>query len=208
MALWFIIASMPFAMGVLLSGTAPGRQRDQNMRRFICEVKAMAKRYGSTYALKMDELIDDIGAKLEENDTTEQQTEEQSYADKIRASVKATGAAAYPHLVLKKMVEDAKEQSASASVQDEGEASNGKRYGSTTAKRLDDWIALTAGKLKSSSATAEMLADDGESGSLEEQARERQQAHAYGTTEYQRRVWFDMVDNAEGTSSSAQQAVS
>lgn len=173
----------------------------------------MAKRYGSTYALKMDELIDDIGAKLEESSATEQQSneekEEQSYADKIRASVKATGAAAYPHLVLKKMVEDAKEQNdASATVQDEEEASNGKRYGSTTAKRLDNWIALTAGKLKSSSAAAKMSTDDGESGSLEGQARERQQAHAYGTTEYQCRVWFDMVENVEKISNSAQRAVS
>ena len=155
----------------------------------------MAKRYGSTYALKMDELIDEVGAKLEGENSEETSTVDESdsaegYADKIRKTVPATGAAAYPHLVLKKMVEGAKSQSGDD--EEEGDEEEPTRYGSTTAKRLDDWIALTASKLGSSG-----TADNTSGGTLKEQARVRQQAHAYGTTEYQRRVWLDMVENAE-----------
>lgn len=172
----------------------------------------MAKRYGSTYALRMDELIDEVGAKLEEKSGEETSTADESdstesYADKVRKTVSATGAAAYPHLVLKKMVESAKEQNSENQIvaaQDE-EETGGKRYGSTTAKRFDDWIALTASKLKDDT-TDQDSTDNTTSGGLEEQARERQhRRHAYGTTEYQRRVWLDMVENAEDAGSTEQQ---
>lgn len=166
----------------------------------------MAKRYGSTYALRMDELIDEVGAKLEEDSGEEtslvDESDTESYADKVRKTVAATGAAAYPHLVLKKMVEGAKSQSGDD--EEEGDEEEPTRYGSTTAKRLDDWITLTASKLKDSS-TDQDSTDNTSGGGLEAEARARQQAHAYGTTEYQRRVWLDMVENAEGTGSTEQQ---
>jgi len=168
----------------------------------------MAKRYGSTYALRMDELIDGVGAKLEEDSQEETLLADEgdagTYADKVRKTVTATGAAAYPHLVLKRMVEGAKSQSGDDEEEDGEEEPT--RYGSTTAKRMDDWIALTASKLGSSG-----TADNTSGGTLKEQARVRQQAHAYGTTEYQRRVWFDMVENAsdvsDGNNTEQQQVV-
>lgn len=166
----------------------------------------MAKRYGSTYALRLDELIDEVGAKLEEDSGEEtslvdESDSAESYADKVRASVKPTGAAAYPHLVLKRMVEGAKSQSGDD--EEEGDEEEPTRYGSTTAKRLDDWITLTASKLKEGT-TDQDSTDNTSGGGLEAEARARQQAHAYGTTEYQRRVWLDMVENAEKPSNGEQ----
>lgn len=159
-------------------------------------------RYGSTAAKKLDDLIDDIGAKLT-TESAQDDGETISYADKVRAQLHAAhgyGTAAFQSLVLKTMVEQAKSVSTDDQEQEQAEdEAESKRYGSTTAKRLDDWITLTASKLtEAESEEADVsLVDESDNGSLEFHARTRQQAHAYGTTDYQRRVWLDMVEHAK-----------
>lgn len=156
-------------------------------------------RYGSTAAKKLDDLIDDIGAKLTV-ESVQDEGESLSYADKVRAQLHAAhgyGTAAFQGLVLKTMVEQAKNASTDEQEQAEGEAET-KRYGSTTAKRLDDWITLTASKLTEAEEETDVsLVDESDDGGLESHARARQQTHAYGTTDYQRRVWLDMVGHAK-----------
>lgn len=158
-------------------------------------------RYGSTAAKKLDDLIDDIGAKLTV-ESAQDEGESLSYADKVRAQLHAAhgyGTAAFQGLVLKTMVEQAKNASTDDQEQEQAEdEAETKRYGSTTAKRLDDWIALTASKLTEAEEETDVsLVDESDDGGLESHARARQQTHAYGTTDYQRRVWLDMVGHAK-----------